>query len=296
MKAYERLGFYGVKSHTNDGQPIYGYLTPYNEIPTQLCSPHDFRQKILGENGEYNSLVESNKEAFGIPQGAPISDLLANFYLIDFDLQMHQLANSLGGSYVRYSDDILLILPVSVEKAQEIMDDLPTQIQMCGDRLIIKPEKSSLVRYTQSGDAQQFQLISGKGRNGLEYLGFRYDGQNVFLRDSTMSNLYRKVASVARNQAEATTKRYPGKSYEELCDVFNFEEFTKRFGRVEGFEPVSSKKRWTFWTYVSRSVEEFGPIGNKIHGQVKRLRKRARHRVSEEIVRALRRKAKRDAD
>lgn len=66
----------------------------------------------------------------------------------------------------------------------------------------------------------------------------------------------------------------------------------KRFGRVEGFEPSSSSKTWTFWTYVVRAVEEFGPVGRKIHRQVSRLKRRARHRVDEEIVRALERRAK----
>jgi hypothetical protein len=104
VDAYRRLDLYGVKSFTKGGHPIEGYLVPYKEIPTQLCSPHDFRQKILGENGQYGSLVIPNGLAHGIPQGAPISDLLANLYLIDFDVEMNALAVSLGGSYVRYSD------------------------------------------------------------------------------------------------------------------------------------------------------------------------------------------------
>lgn len=294
--AYTRLGFYGVKSLTKGGHPINGYLVPYKEVPTQLCSPHDFRQKILGEDGMAPSLVEPNDKPYRIPQGAPISDLLANLYLIDFDVEMNALAAGLGGSYVRYSDDILLVLPVPVEQATAIMDSLPSRIRAHGEELLIKPEKSSLVRYRQDGAGEQScELIAGKGRNGLEYLGFRYDGRNVFLRDATVSNLHRKVAAVARNQAEATIKRYPGKTYAELCDLFNFEDFTKRLGRVEDFEPTSTSKKWTFWTYVVRSVEEFGPAGRKIHGQVKRLRQRARHRVDEEIAGAMARKARRDA-
>jgi len=261
-------------------------------VPTQLCSPHDFRQKILGENGQYESLVEPNEKPHGIPQGAPISDLLANLYLIDFDVEMNALAVSLGGTYVRYSDDILLILPIPVDQAQAIMDSLPSRISKYGDELLIKPSKSSLVQYVPDGAGQRCMLIAGKGRNGLEYLGFRYDGQNILLRDSTMSNLYRKVASVARGHAMATVKRYPGKTHSELCQMFNFEQFTKRFGRVEGFEPSSSSRTWTFWTYVVRAVEEFGPAGRKIHRQVSRLKRRARHRVDEEIVRALERRAK----
>jgi hypothetical protein len=295
IAAYTRLGYYGVKSFTKGGHPVNGYLVPYKDVPTQLCSSHDFRQKILGENGEYKSLVKPNENVdHGIPQGAPISDLLANLYLIDFDVEMNELAVSLGGSYVRYSDDILLILPVSVEEAQSIMGELPSRISKFGDKLVIKPEKSSLIQYEVVDGGQRHALIAGKGKNGLEYLGFRYDGKNVFLRDSTMSNLYRKVASVARNHAEATVKRYPGKSYADLCDMFNFEQFSKRFGKVEGFEP-SSSKTWTFWTYVVRSAEEFGPMGKKITGQVARLKRHCRARVNLEIEKALQRKAKRDA-
>lgn len=294
VEAYTRLGFYGVKSSTKGGHPVNGYLVRYRDIPPQLCSPHEFRQKILGENGEYESLIDPNKEPHGIPQGAPISDLLANLYLIDFDVEINALAVSLGGSYVRYSDDILLVLPVAVEEAQQIMDELPDRIRKYGEKLIIKPEKSSMVSYTLDHDNQRRELIYGKGKNGLEYLGFRYDGRNVFLRDSTMSNLYRKVASIARNHAEATVKRYPGKSYSELCQLFNFEQFAKRFGRVEGFEPASTNKTWTFWTYAMRASEEFGPLGRRIPKQVSRLKQHSRIRVNQEIERALNRKAKRE--
>ena len=114
-----------MKSTTKSGKPGNGYLVPYADVPTQLCSPHDFRQKILGENGQYESLVIPNSKSCGIPQGAPnsdllanlylidfdvemnalaSSDLLANLYLIDFDVEMNALASSVGGSYVRYSD------------------------------------------------------------------------------------------------------------------------------------------------------------------------------------------------
>lgn len=292
---YRRLGFYGVKSTTKSGRPIHGYLTSYKNVPTQLCSPHDFRQKILGEDGENESLVIPNLKPYGIPQGAPISDLLANLYLIDFDVEINTLATSLGGSYVRYSDDILLLPPVPVQQAEEIMAGLPARIRAYGEKLLIKPSKSSLVRYTREEAGQHCQLIAGKGRNGLEYLGFRYDGRDIFLRDATMSNLYRKVASLARNQAEATVKRYPGRSLDELSDAFNFEQFSKRFGRVEGFEPASTNKRWTFWTYVVRAAEEFGPSGRKIMGQVRRLKRRSRARVRVELERAIERKIKRDA-
>lgn len=291
IDVYRRLGFYGVKSTTKNGQPVDGYLLPYRDIPTQLCSPLEFRQKVLGENGLYPSLVKPNDKLFGIPQGAPISDLLANLYLMDFDVELHKLATGLGGTYIRYSDDILLVLPIPAADALALMDTMPARIKKYGDQLLIKPEKASLVEYKVGPERQTATLLAGKqGKHGLEYLGFRYDGKQVYLRDTTLSNLYRKVASTARNQAMATVKRYPNKTAADLRELFNFEEFTKRFGRVEGFEPSLTNKKWTFWTYVTRATGEFGVAGRTINAQVRRLRKRARHRVDIEIDQALQRR------
>jgi hypothetical protein len=103
LEVYKRLGFYGLKKTTKSGRPINGYLIHYKKVPTQLCSLLDFRNKIVGEDDNQDSLVKKNKEPYGIPQGAPISDLLANLYLIDFDVEMNDLAVKLGGTYLRYS-------------------------------------------------------------------------------------------------------------------------------------------------------------------------------------------------
>ena len=104
---YRRLGYIGPiqrGKHT-----IEGFTVPYRDMPKQLCSPEDFRAKICGGDPTKPSLVQKNVLPHGVPQGAPISDLIANFYLIDFDAKLHQYARERGGKYMRYSDDILLI-------------------------------------------------------------------------------------------------------------------------------------------------------------------------------------------
>jgi hypothetical protein len=69
----------------------------------------------------------------------------------------------------------------------------------------------SLVRHTNEGNRQVAEnLVPQRRTHGLEYLGFRY-GKDVYLRNTTVSNLYRKVAFAARSQAVATVKRYPNK-------------------------------------------------------------------------------------
>jgi len=49
---------------------------------------------------------------FGIPQGSPISSVLANIYLLNFDQEINGFVTKIGGIYRRYSDDIVVVCPV----------------------------------------------------------------------------------------------------------------------------------------------------------------------------------------
>ena len=102
---YVRLGF-----AERDPRGVLRYPKKKKEMPKQLCTPSDFRELICGEkNG--TSIVRRNAHRYGIPQGSPISDVLANAYLLDFDREMAAYARSRRGIYLRYSDDILILLP-----------------------------------------------------------------------------------------------------------------------------------------------------------------------------------------
>lgn len=100
LSAYERLGHFGDKRTDRKGRPIKGYLTSWQEFrkSPQLCSGADFREKIAGK-GILRSIVEVNRRPYGIPQGAPLSDLLANMYLLDFDKDLLEMMRLIGGKY-----------------------------------------------------------------------------------------------------------------------------------------------------------------------------------------------------
>ena len=72
----------------------------------QIRSFVDFRDKV-----RKNALIISNKANFGIPQGSPISALLSNIYMLNFDIEMKDYVATLGGEYFRYCDDMLFIVP-----------------------------------------------------------------------------------------------------------------------------------------------------------------------------------------
>ncbi|MGE3247334.1 MAG: reverse transcriptase/maturase family protein, partial [Beijerinckiaceae bacterium] len=235
----ERLGYYGVKRVSARGVPIKGYLTPAKNIPIQLCRGAEFREKIAGGSG-LPSLIKKHLKNYGVPQGSPISDLLANMYLIDFDVEVLERVERLGGTYLRYSDDILMIVPTDEASAIKLELDVRNSINKFGKKLKIKEEKSSIVSFKVDGTRQSCRRIMGaKGGKGIEYLGFRYDGNAIYLRDSTLSNLWRKVAMRARREAIRAAKRYPDKSAVEIVKLFDIERCITRFGRGEDFKEKS---------------------------------------------------------
>ena len=288
---YERLGYYGPKPKGGKG-----FLRPFNKMPMQLCTPKDFREKICGGSPEYPSLIEKNDKPYGIPQGAPISDLLANAYLIDFDCQMAKFVRRNGGFYFRYSDDILLLVPGGEMEGQAAKDYAASLIPNFGNQLVIKPEKCAVVQFLKDGDEQEFRFMGGaQGKNGLEYLGFRYDGKRIYLRDSTLSAIYRKITYSARRSTRAFVARYPGKDITFLKQKYDVDTFVKKFGRVEDFEENPSYRTWTFWTYARRAAKVFGQKGHPIHRQLRNHRSLICERIETELSKALVRNLNRDA-
>ena len=285
---FERLGHFGEKSIGSGGKPIKGYLTPHREIPRHLCRGHEFREIVAGGPGK-KSILKTNYKRYGIPQGAPISDLLANLYLVDFDTKMNTAARAAGGHYYRYSDDILIIVPGNAETGKQWMTIARNEIAEHGQKLIIKEDKASICVFRKTTNSQTFERIHGSQcADGLEYLGFRFDGRRVYLRNSTISGLYRKVARAARRDANALARRYPNKNAEELLKLFDYDRLISRFGRVESFgENADDYRSWTFWTYAKRAADVFETNGNSILKQLTKSKFHIRWRAQQEVLRAV---------
>jgi len=107
------------------------------------------------------------------------------------------------------------------------------------------------------------------------------------MRNSTLSNFYRKITKCASKQARKHVARYDGKTKEWLVEKFDFQAFEKQFGRVRDFESVATKKGWTFWTYSRRASERFGKIGRPILKQVSGYRDYIQRAVSDEVEKQL---------
>jgi hypothetical protein len=163
----------------------------------------EFRKLIDGKN-----IIRVNKNDFGIPQGSPISAVLSNLYLVEFDKLMVKLAKAYQGLYKRYSDDIVFVCdPQWIEKVdQTIKDFLIDEL-----KLTIQEEKTQRVDFTRENENESWNTtlneggIKYKGRP-LTYLGFDFDGQVIRIKQKSISSYYRKTKRFIRRAAHFANK------------------------------------------------------------------------------------------
>lgn len=295
-EAYRRLGF--IENHEINGYWRECYTTTYKEMPTQLCTPAEFRAKICGGDPKLPSLVKPNCDEegklldHGVPQGAPISDLIANFYLLEFDVALNRYANEKGGRYMRYSDDILLIIPSAATNPDEVEKFAVNEIKKYGKAIHIKETKTCIVQFARLNDRLTFKHVRGpQGKNGFEYLGFRFDGKFVYVRDSTISRLYRKVSISAKRVAIGFANAHFDKNAPQILASFNYSNFNQRFSRVhtDKFSP-DDYRTWTFYSYLKRASETFGARGAPILPQARNFNMIMKKRIEKAIVQAVARR------
>lgn len=156
--------------------------------------------------------VKSNSDGFGIPQGSAISAVLSNIYMLDFDKQMNDYIVENHGLYMRYSDDFIIILPkYNLATFKDQFKYVFSVIQSV-PRVQLEPEKTQIFEYTngiiKSCNEDILEDVSN-GKDFMNYLGFTFDGQNVYLRAKTISKyyyrLYRKLKTVVKSKG--ITKR-----------------------------------------------------------------------------------------
>ena len=157
---------------------------------TRVCTVSEFREKVRG-----SGLIEPNKESFGIPQGSPISALLSNIYMIDFDEKMKAYVDRFDGQYFRYCDDMLFIVPV--EERDRVAGFARAAIKDL--KVDINTDKTELRTFTQENG----RLSSDKP---LQYLGFLFDGLNVYIRSTSLARYSERMKRGVR-LAKATMRK-----------------------------------------------------------------------------------------
>ena len=144
---------------------------------------------------------------FGIPQGSPISSVLANIYLLHFDKIVNKFIKVNGGIYRRYCDDIVVVCPLKVK------DNLTEIVyrEIVNFNLEIQKSKTQIFQFKRAKDelhcGQEFDGITNWDKNFI-YLGFEFDGNSVLLKSASISGYYRKMKRAIRRAKHYSARRF----------------------------------------------------------------------------------------
>lgn len=149
------------------------------------------------------NLIISSSNKKGIPQGSPISATLANVYMLDFDQQVYNMVDSIGGYYQRYSDDLIIICEQKHE--DDILAFIRDRIKNLA-QLQIHPSKTAVYRFQEiNGEFKGFEIDEESKKHNynksLEYLGFSFDGQRVLIKNAGFSKYYRAMKRSLKKSA-----------------------------------------------------------------------------------------------
>ncbi|WP_192821283.1 reverse transcriptase domain-containing protein [Rufibacter sp. LB8] len=186
------------------------------------------REKNLIKSNKYSDSSRGQLREKGIPQGSPISSVLANIYLLNFDHEINTLIKQFNGMYRRYSDDMVVVCEAQYEQA--VIDLLNFEIGKC--QLCFQSDKTQVFRFSKIENrynCQEKNLQTGslQSNTKFEYLGFSFDGKHTYLKTASLASYYRKLKRSVRR----------GK-------------FFSRFGNEKNRQEIFKRRLYKKYTYL----------------------------------------------
>jgi len=166
-----------------------------------------------------NSLNPSKQDYIeGVPQGLSISNILAHLYLSSLDKKISNFPNV---TYFRFVDDILVLLN---EKDSENVKDL------------ISKEFKKLKLSIHPIERKNSKSKIGKINDGLDYLGYIFNGKDFSVRKSSINNLRNSIVECFTSYKYAPSHK---KNIEFLLWRLNL--------KITGCIDESKAKGWLFF-------------------------------------------------
>jgi hypothetical protein len=186
----------------------------------RLCCPQQFRDSVRKPG-----LIEPNPADHGIPQGSPISAVLSNIYMLPFDQRMLEFSQSIGATYLRYCDDIIVIAPAGLASKVKAF----VEKQVSDVKLEVQPEKTEQCTFSVG------QTGGINSDRPLQYLGFTFDGRRIRIRSTSLMRYFERMRQGVKVAKKGTAKRNK-----------------LRLARGEAEKPLHRKKLFRRYSYLGR--------------------------------------------
>ncbi|WP_298546823.1 antiviral reverse transcriptase Drt2 [uncultured Aquimarina sp.] len=166
----------------------------------RITTPEEFRFLrsigLIKKNPFTNQIKNSVRKGAmcGIPQGLPISATLSNIYLLEFDKILNEYLKLKDGFYRRYSDDILIVC------TKENLNEIKKIVYHLTDKfeLELNHKKTDITEFKINRNKLQSFYLATKKRKNMQYLGFEFNGDEIYIRSSSIGRYHRKMKGGSR--------------------------------------------------------------------------------------------------
>lgn len=246
LTAYSYVGKASFLNHFGvDTEKAEKFHNLLDLIPDDLAGPSYIekfnlirkRQLIVRNKPKLNR--DGSYSHKGIPQGSPMSSVLSNIYLVDFDRWLSNIGRLMGFHYMRYCDDLLIICKSKdvVYLNNEVISEIKNKYG-----LSINTKKTEIIEFrpNDSGKIRGFNIKKPGGLattkaneqqyyQSLQYLGFEFNGQNIYIRPGSLSRYFRKAKGrVLKTMMMAYGKKSKKEKISKKQLYFRYSHFGKR--------------------------------------------------------------------
>jgi len=195
----------------------------------------------------------------GVPQGGPLSPLLANVLLDDLDKELEKR----GHRFVRYADDFIVLVK-SWQAGERVIQSLQRFLER-NPKLKINQEKSQVASTNQT-----------------TFLGFTFSGTRIYWSGKAFSEFKRRVKLLTGRSWFVSMDYRFKKLAEYLRGWMNY------FGISEYYRPIPEIDHWLRrrlrmcyfkrWRRAKTKVRELRKLGTSLHAAISVANKPAKAR------------------
>jgi len=207
--------------------------------------------RLIGKYLRAGVMVNGRLQATrkGVPQGGPLSPLLANILLEDLDKELERR----GHRFVRYADDFIILV----------------KSQRAGERVMASVQRFLERKLKLEVNQDKSQVAS---TNQTDFLGFTFKGTEIRWSDKAFVEFKRRIKELTGRSWFVSMEYRLDKLAQYIRGWMNY------FGISEYYRPIPEidhwlRRRvrmcyWKQWRYARTKVRELRKLGTSLHAAI----------------------------